>query len=200
MAEDGTMMHVIWCCPYFQPQREEQDKELADIPIGYLLPCIQRGIAPAMKLDGNATFWGQNLEDDISEAHKKLLGKSSYLEQGAQNAKDQEARDQAKELTKEAKALGLNARQTMLKHKGAFGSGAPAKFPNEEEIEDFMARHGLTEPVETYGDGSLTTPTLWWAALGGYGIWIPTGQQLLARRKACMGEPSVRPEARRGKN
>ena len=27
--------------------------------------------------------------------------------------------------------------------------------------------------VNIYGDGSLTPPTLWWAALGGYGAWVP---------------------------
>ena len=34
---------------------------------------------------------------------------------------------------------------------------------------------GLPEDykVNVYGDGSLTSPTLWWAALGGYGIWVP---------------------------
>jgi hypothetical protein len=75
----------------------------------------------------------------------------------------------------------------MLKHKGAFGSGVPARFPNEEEIEDFMARHGLTEPVETYGDGSLTTPTLWWAALGGYGIWFPDWPETPGQEKGMRG-------------
>ena len=27
--------------------------------------------------------------------------------------------------------------------------------------------------IQVYGDGSLTTPTNWWAALGGFGAWIP---------------------------
>lgn len=27
--------------------------------------------------------------------------------------------------------------------------------------------------VEIYGDGSYTTPAVWWAALGGYGVWVP---------------------------
>ena len=31
--------------------------------------------------------------------------------------------------------------------------------------------------VNIYGDGSYTTPTLWWAALGGYGIWMPKWPQ-----------------------
>ena len=27
--------------------------------------------------------------------------------------------------------------------------------------------------VDIYGDGSYTSPTVWWAALGGFGIWMP---------------------------
>ena len=27
--------------------------------------------------------------------------------------------------------------------------------------------------VEIFGDGSLTDPTCWWAALGGFGTWMP---------------------------
>ena len=27
--------------------------------------------------------------------------------------------------------------------------------------------------VRIYGDGSVTSPTKWWAALGGYGVWMP---------------------------
>ena len=31
--------------------------------------------------------------------------------------------------------------------------------------------------VETYGDGSVTDPTCWWAALGGFGTWMPRWAQ-----------------------
>ena len=27
--------------------------------------------------------------------------------------------------------------------------------------------------VDIFGDGSHTSPTVWWAALGGFGIWVP---------------------------
>ena len=30
--------------------------------------------------------------------------------------------------------------------------------------------------VDIYGDGSYTSPTVWWAALGGFGIWVPKWQ------------------------
>ena len=36
-------------------------------------------------------------------------------------------------------------------------------------IED-LRRHGH---VNIYGDGSQTDPTYWWAALGGFGVWMP---------------------------
>ena len=32
---------------------------------------------------------------------------------------------------------------------------------------------GPPELLDVYGDGSHTTPTKWWAALGGYGVWVP---------------------------
>ena len=36
-----------------------------------------------------------------------------------------------------------------------------------------MKDHDSNHLVTTYGDGSHTTPTKWWAALGGYGVWVP---------------------------
>ena len=27
--------------------------------------------------------------------------------------------------------------------------------------------------MSIYGDGSFTSPTVWWAALGGFDIWVP---------------------------
>ena len=46
-------------------------------------------------------------------------------------------------------------------------------FPTDQEIAEAM--EGLEDDymVPAYGDGSQTTPTNWWAALGGFGAWIP---------------------------
>ena len=36
-----------------------------------------------------------------------------------------------------------------------------------------MRGHTSDYKVNIYGDGSFTSPTVWWAALGGFGIWVP---------------------------
>ena len=36
-----------------------------------------------------------------------------------------------------------------------------------------MEGHPEGHKVDIYGDGSYTSPTVWWAALGGFGIWVP---------------------------
>ena len=36
-----------------------------------------------------------------------------------------------------------------------------------------MEGHPVGHKVDIYVDGSLTSPTVWWAALGGFGIWVP---------------------------
>ena len=63
----------------------------------------------------------------------------------------------------------------MLKYKGAHGSGTNLRFPGSDEIEANMQGHPSDYKVNIYGDGSFTTPTLWWAALGGFGIWLRNG-------------------------
>ena len=64
----------------------------------------------------------------------------------------------------------------MLKHKGAHGSGVNLTFPGSDEIEANMKGHPSDYKVNIYGDGSFTSPTVWWAALGGFGIWVPKWQ------------------------
>ena len=61
----------------------------------------------------------------------------------------------------------------MLKHKMAHGAGVAPEMPTEQQIEDAMTGYDHDFFVPIFGDGSLTTPKTWWAALGGYGVWIP---------------------------
>ena len=61
---DSTVNHARWQCKHFEPQRREQDPELAAVPYKYLLQCIQCGIAPAMKIDGARTYWGADLDEE----------------------------------------------------------------------------------------------------------------------------------------
>ena len=67
----------------------------------------------------------------------------------------------------------LNARQIILKYKMPHGSGANPIFPTESQIEAQMRGSDEGAFVEIYGDGSFTDPTCWWAALGGFGSWMP---------------------------
>ena len=49
-------------------------------------------------------------------------------------------------------------------------------LPGSEEIETNMNGHPSDYKVNIYGDGSFASPTVWWAALGGFGIWVPKWQ------------------------
>ena len=73
LAEDANIENLIWECQFFHKVRKEHDPKLAAIPTKYLLQSIRRGIAPAMKVDGSKSFWGQNLDDDITEDQRVQL-------------------------------------------------------------------------------------------------------------------------------
>ena len=59
MAVENGIDHPIWDCPFFKKIGIEQDPLLASIPSKCLLTCVKRGIAFAMRLDGNKTSWGK---------------------------------------------------------------------------------------------------------------------------------------------
>ena len=88
----------------------------------------------------------------------------------------------------------LNGRQLILKYKEAHGSGQNPGYPTKQEIESAMEGLEADHVVDVFGDGSLTTPTRWWAALGGYGIWIPAwnvqGEDRPERREGCLPRAS----------
>ena len=69
-----TIEHVPWECKYFEPLRKETDELLAKVPSKYLLQCIQCGIAPAMKLEEENTYWGMHVEQGEDKKIKELLG------------------------------------------------------------------------------------------------------------------------------
>ena len=77
------------------------------------------------------------------------------------------------EIMEDPEAKYLNARQTLLRIKEGHGTGAELTFPGTEEIHTFMDNDDESFMVKAYGDGSLTSPTKQWAALGGMGAWIP---------------------------
>ena len=68
----------------------------------YLLPCIQSGIAPALQAEGDKTYWGQIIEDELDEEVKKLLGQDLDLNLSGQNREETEAKEDAKEIIEQA--------------------------------------------------------------------------------------------------
>ena len=179
MGPDGSTDHVRWECKHFQPKRVELDKDIAALPLHHLPMNIRSGIAPAMKHDGKATFWGKKIDDDLDESTKRLLGQDMELHKGGKDAEEIAGREDARELLEDPENKNLNARQVVMKYKQAHGSGVDLAYPTKQEIDSHMEKNGYDNQHLTtiYGDGSHTSPTNWWAALGGFGIWIPPGQQ-----------------------
>ena len=68
---------------------------------------------------------------------------------------------------------GYNARQIMFNHKEAHGSGPNLEYPEADGIEVNMQGYPGDYMVDIFGDGSYTSPIVWWAALGGFGVWVP---------------------------
>ena len=60
-----------------------------------------------------------------------------------------------------------------LSIKTPHASGGNLDFPSMEEIANTMSDFESDYFVDVFGDGSVTTPTKWWAALAGHGMWVP---------------------------
>ena len=126
-----------------------------------------------MKADGRNTYWGTDFRNDSDPKVRKLLGENLELQTPGSDARKSEERQAAFDILEDPDVAHLNARQIMLKHKAAHGSRSNLDFPDQNEIQKNMTGYHERYKVEIYGDGSYTTPTIWWAALGGYGIWMP---------------------------
>ena len=126
-----------------------------------------------MKIEGQKTYWGADLVDEVDEKTKRLLGRDMELHTPGDDADKTDARKEALEIVQDPQREGRNARQTMLMHKEAHGSGIDLVFPDAAKIDASMTGYDQDHMVDVYGDGSLTTPTKWWVALGGYGVWVP---------------------------
>jgi len=115
--EASTGEHIKWSCKHFDPVRKEVDAELAGIADKHLPNCIKNGVAPAMKADGNKTFWGAAIGDDLSNKAKKFLGYDTELQTPGSDARITEQREAAAEICYSPELEGYNARQIMLKYK-----------------------------------------------------------------------------------
>ena len=107
------------------------------------------------------------------------------MELGGPNGDETAARVEAKQILNDIEMHGLNARQPLLKQKKPLGGGINLKFPIAEDIEAEVTGRDRQAPtkevtlIDVYGDGSHTTPTKWWAALGGYGFGYHVGTAML---------------------
>ena len=57
-----ALVQFRWECRFFEPKRQEIDPDLAAVPRKYFATCIRCGIAPAMKMEGERTYWGMNVD------------------------------------------------------------------------------------------------------------------------------------------
>ena len=62
------------------------------------------------------------------------MGENVELHTPGSDARKTEERRAALEITEDPEVEGFNARQIMLKHKAAHGSGSNLDFPNADEI------------------------------------------------------------------
>ena len=191
----STGMHIRWECAHFEPIRQETDKALAEIPRKYLSDPIKCGIGPAMVIDDELAFWGTEVDSNEKEEIKKILGVNLELRRGGEDGDETRRRKKAAKLIDDPKRGNRNARQTMLKHKQAHGSGCMPTFPTEQDINVAMEGHNEDHMIQAYGDGSMTTPTNWWAGLGGFGAWIPNwnlpGQEKEHRKEQDLHGPTL---------
>ena len=193
--EAATMSHTPWECRFFDGIKEKADKLLHGIPIKYIHQCIRCGIAPAMKLEGKATYWGMELGEDINAKAKRLLGYDDELHRPGENSVETQDREEALKVSEQHERRGKNARQTFLMHKKGHGTGIDMEFPKESEIKDNMQGHHEQFYAPMFGDGSQTTPQNYWAALGGSGLWVPdwnaAGENEEQRREQNLAIPAI---------
>ena len=67
-----------------------------------------------MKDDGDKTYWGQTIDDDVEDNPKQLLGKDNTLELGGRDGEETEARKGATSILEDPNMEGLNPGQLML--------------------------------------------------------------------------------------
>jgi hypothetical protein len=126
-----------------------------------------------MRTDGKASYWGGPLSEEVEQRTQILLGKDTQLHTPGDNRDETDAREEALDILNEPENTYSNMRQIIMKYKKAHGSGSMLEYPDQQDIQRHMQGHDDNYYVGIFGDGSQTDPTNWWAALGGFGIWMP---------------------------
>ena len=133
---------------------------------------MQGAIAPAMKLEGDRTFWGRNTQDDLSDKAKQMLGVDLTLSTEGRNSDETYRRRLAKGIIDDPTRGETNARQTMLLYKGSHGSGINPTFPTCQDITDSMSGHHEDFYADVFGTEATPLP--------------PSGGQPLEVKGGCL--------------
>ena len=82
----------------------------------------ERGIAPAMKVNGERTYWGAAVDEDVPDKTKNVLGIDRELQTPGMDAEQTSDREEALEITDGPANANISARRLMLKWKEAHAS------------------------------------------------------------------------------
>ena len=118
-----------------------------------------------------------------------MFGENRELYTPGSDARKTQERQAAVDILEDPEVEGFNARQVMLKHKAAHGSGSDLTFPDADAINANMQDYPADFKVDIYGDGSYTSPTVLWAALGGFGVWMP--EWVSPNQATCIDPPGT---------
>ena len=147
-----------WTCKALKEERNEADKDLANIDPEKLPMPIRHGIAPAMGAKGATTFWGtseDNMgEDQITEEQMRMMGGCM------ENELEETIREEMQRFP-----IDITAReyiQFKADEKGKCNLPMPR---NEDEMPP--------EEHNVHTDGSLHNPTSRHWQVGGMGIFWP---------------------------
>ena len=84
-----------------------------------------------------------------------MLGENLELHTPGSDARKSEERQAALGISDDPDVEGYNARQIMLRHKEAHGSGQNVKFPGAEEIERNMQGYPEDYKVDIFGTEAI---------------------------------------------
>ena len=83
-----------------------------------------------MRANRERTYWGLDFDEDTTDEVKALVGKDNILDLGATSGNETEAIQLATLILDDTANEHLNARQTMLRQKDAFGTGIDPSCPD----------------------------------------------------------------------
>ena len=159
MDGDGSWDHMCWTCKPLQSKREELDSGVARIPVRCLPLNVRSGIAPAMRTDGYASYWGGPLNEEVEQRTQILLGKDTQLHKPGNDRDETDARKEALDILDEPENRYSNMRQIIMEYKKTHGSGNMLAYPDKQDIQQHMQGCDDNRYVNIYGDGSQTDPT-----------------------------------------